>query len=98
MERLNDIAVEPNPYSGLMNECALKNISSCCRQTIRSHVAHNPMMVCPDCKTMIKCFLDEKSFLNYQTFCRSRSRKLQSFTDSGVWFVMFNSFLGSVNG
>lgn len=86
---------QPNPYAALSEPGRLARISPCCRATILSHVQHNPMMVCPDCKTMIKCFLEERASQNYEVFCRSRNRKIFSFEDGGVYFVMFNSFLGS---
>jgi len=80
----------------LMLDSALRGLSACCRQTVRSHVAHNPMMVCPDCKMMIKCFSDERSFNNYVTFCKSRGRRIMSVLDSGFYFVMYKNFPMSI--
>lgn len=79
-------------FEPLMASTALLGLSPCCRQTVRSHVAHNPMMVCPDCKMMIKCFADDKSFNNYVTFCRSRGRRIKTAQDSGFYFVMYNNY------
>jgi hypothetical protein len=79
-------------FSPLMEETALRNLTPCCRQTVRSHVAHNPMMVCPDCKMMIKCFSDEKSFNNYVIFCKGQSRRIKTVIDSGFYFVMYNNY------
>jgi hypothetical protein len=79
-------------YSVLMNEGALLAIPSCCRQTIRRHVSHNPMMVCPECKIMIKCFSNEKAYNNYVTFCRGRGRRIKSAIDVGFYFVMYNTY------
>jgi hypothetical protein len=50
-------------------------VMPCCVTTIRQHAIHNPMMVCTECKQIIKCFLDEKAFRNYLKFCQSRHRK-----------------------
>ena len=83
-------------YEPLMAENALRNLQDCCRTTVRSHVAHNPMMVCPDCKIMIKCFADEKSFNNYVTFCRSRGRRIKTASDVGFFFVMYNTYPMSI--
>lgn len=85
-------------FAALMVDSALKNLTSCCRQTVRSHVAHNPMMVCPDCKMMIKCFSDERSFNNYVTFCKSRGRRIKTTADSGFYFVMYNNYPMSIGG
>lgn len=79
-------------YSVLMNEGSLLAIPPCCRQTIRRHVTHNPMMVCPDCKIMIKCFSNEKAYNNYVTFCRTRGRRIKSAQDVGFYFVMYNTY------
>ena len=83
-------------FDVLMAVDSLKLLPACCRQTVRSHVAHNPMMVCPDCKIMIKCFVDEKSYNNYVTFCRSRGRRIKTVLDSGFYFVMYNNYPMSI--
>jgi hypothetical protein len=83
-------------FEPLMAEGALRTLQACCRQTVRSHVAHNPMMVCPDCKIMIKCFADERSFNNYLTFCRSRGRRVKTASDVGFFFVMYNTYPMSI--
>lgn len=88
--------VADDKFSSLMDDSALLKLSPCCRKTVKSHVAHNPMMVCGDCKMMIKCFGDEKSFNNYVTFCRSRGRRITTVLDSGFYFVMFNNYPMSI--
>jgi hypothetical protein len=82
-------------FDAIMDEGTLQGLAKCCRHTVRSHVAHNPMMVCPDCKLMIKCFADEKSFNNYVTFCKSRGRRIKTEIDRGFYFVMYNSYPGA---
>jgi hypothetical protein len=84
-------------FDAILTDSALRSLSPCCRKTIQSHVSHNPMMVCPDCKLMIKCFNDEKSFNNYVIFCKSRSRRIKTEVENGFYFVMYNSFPGSGN-
>jgi hypothetical protein len=91
-----DASAAPVDFSPLMVEGALMSLQACCRQTIRRHVAHNPMMVCPDCKIMIKCFSDEKSYNNYVTFCRGRGRRIKSAVDVGFYFVMYNTYPMSI--
>jgi hypothetical protein len=84
-------------FDAIMDEGTLLGLANCCRQTVRSHVAHNPMMVCPTCKLMIKCFADEKSYNNYVTFCKSRGRRIKTEIDRGFYFVMYNSYPGAGN-
>jgi hypothetical protein len=97
---LNDMMPTPNAavqsFDVLMAPAALLGLPPCCRETVRSHVFHNPMMVCPDCKIMIKCFSDEKSFNNYLTFCRSRGRRVKTASESGFYFAMYNTYPMSI--
>jgi hypothetical protein len=81
-------------FDPIMSDDALQGLAKCCRHTVRSHVVHNPMMLCPDCKLMIKCFADEKSFSNYVTFCRTKGRRIKTEIDHGFYFVMYNSYAG----
>ena len=83
-------------FGVLMVPSALQGLRPCCRETVRSHVTHNPMMVCPDCKIMIKCFSDEKSFNNYLTFCRTRGRRVKTVVESGFYFAMYNTYPMSI--
>lgn len=54
----------------------LSLISECCVDTIKQHASNNPMMVCLNCKKIIKCFTEENEFDNYVKFCKSRQRKI----------------------
>ncbi len=47
----------------------------CCKRTIAMHARNNPMMVCSDCKKIIKVFDNDKAYRNYQRFCASRHRR-----------------------
>ncbi len=67
-------------------------ISPCCVHTIRCHVRHNPMMVCSECKHIIKCFTDERAFQNYLIFCRSRRRPILIGKVDGYWTCTFRSY------
>lgn len=67
-------------------------IQSCCRHTIEKLVTNNPMMVCPECKQLIKCYQDEKQFLNYVKFCGSRNRPVTTGKVLGFYTVVFNSY------
>ncbi|MFW7380302.1 MAG: hypothetical protein ACOH5I_15935 [Oligoflexus sp.] len=64
----------------------------CCKKTIKQHAANNPMMVCSDCKQIIKCFDDEKAFRNYQRFCASRHRRILATSFEDRLVVVFRSY------
>lgn len=68
------------------------DIAACCVGTIREHVQFNPMMVCIDCKHIIKCFKDRRSFQNYLTFCKSRRRPVVTGFIEGQYTVAFKSY------
>ena len=67
-------------------------IAACCVETIRQHVRYNPMMVCADCKNIIKCFSEERAFQNYLTFCRSRRRTVLTGVVGEHYTVAFRSY------
>ena len=52
------------------------NINECCKKTIHALANYNPMMVCQECKQLIKCFTNDAAFRKYLTFCKSRGRHL----------------------
>jgi hypothetical protein len=65
---------------------------TCCQETIKLHAANNPMMVCAECKQIIKCFDDEKAFRNYQRFCASRHRRILATSFADRFIVVFRSY------
>ncbi len=67
-------------------------LSACCAATIRQHVKFNAMMVCSDCKNIIKCFDDERAYQNYLTFCRSRKRPVLTGVVENYYTVAFRSY------
>lgn len=67
-------------------------IPCCCADTIRQHVRMNPMMVCSECKQIIKCFKEERAFQNYLTFCRSRRRPVLMGMIEDHFTVVFKSY------
>lgn len=67
-------------------------LSSCCQETIQNHASRNPMLLCHDCRRLIKCFLDQASFKNYVTFCRSRGRTLELGALDPYWIVIFQNY------
>lgn len=71
---------------------AFGDITSCCRSTIEQLVRDNPMMVCGECKNIIKCFQDDRSFHNYLTFCKSRRRPVVTGMVNGYWTIAFRSY------
>ena len=50
----------------------------CCVKTVKENAKYNPMMVCPECKYLIKCFSDDAAYRNYLKFCHSRGRHVES--------------------
>jgi hypothetical protein len=69
-----------------------REIAACCIATIHEHVSCNPMMVCPECKNIIKCFKDERAYDNYLKFCRSRRRPIVTAQVGEYWTVAFRSY------
>lgn len=67
-------------------------IGSCCLKTIDIHSNNNRMMVCPECKQIIKCFREEKDFRNYLIFCHSRRRNVKTTIYDNQYVVVFNSY------
>jgi hypothetical protein len=67
-------------------------VSRCCVETIGHHVRHNPMMVCAECKQIIKCFSEESPYRNFLTFCRSRRRPVTVGKVAGYHTVVFRSY------
>lgn len=72
------------------DECP--ELLECCRRTIHMHAKNNPMMVCSECKKIIKVFDDEKSYKNYQRFCLSRHRKFLATTFAGQHVITFKNY------
>ena len=67
-------------------------LASCCSETIEIHARNNPMMVCPVCKKIIKCFPDERGQRNYITFCQSRNRDFVSTKYDDFFIVTFKNY------
>lgn len=68
------------------------DLSPCCESTIRQHVKFNPMMVCAECKNIIKCFSEERAYQNYLTFCKSRKRPVVTGMVEEYYTVAFRSY------
>lgn len=68
------------------------NLQECCVHTVTLHAAHNPMMMCPECKQIIKCFRDEKTFRNYVKFCKSRHRKITIARHEDMHIVLYRTY------
>lgn len=69
-----------------------QDLNACCADTIRQHVKFNPMMVCSECKNIIKCFADERAYQNYLTFCKSRKRPILTGVVEEYYTVAFRSY------
>ena len=68
------------------------DLRDCCTQTIEQHADNNPMMVCSDCKQIIKCFDQERAFRNYKRFCLSRHRRILATQHTKWWVIVFKSY------
>ena len=68
------------------------DLAACCVRTIHIHSRHNRMMVCSDCKQVIKCFTEEQPLRNYLRFCASRARKVTTGTVEGMSIVAYSSY------
>ncbi len=66
----------------------------CCKRTIHLHAKNNPMMVCAECKKIIKVFDNEKAYLNYQRFCASRHRRFLATSFQGARIITFKNYDG----
>ncbi len=86
-----DLDQEPAPGKDQAG-VQIGEIPGCCVATIRQHVRFNPMMVCSECKNIIKCFSDERAFQNYLTFCRSRRRTVLTGRVEDLHTVAFRSY------
>ena len=82
----------PTPPPAVVEEPQNGQLLSCCKSTIDMHAAYNSMMVCSECKQIIKCFDDQKAFNNYQRFCASRHRKILATEHGGRYVVVFSSY------
>ena len=67
-------------------------LPTCCKETIDMHAAYNSMMVCSQCKQIIKCFDAKKAFINYRRFCASRHRRILATEYSDRYIVTFSSY------
>ncbi|NRA67845.1 MAG: hypothetical protein HRU19_25415 [Pseudobacteriovorax sp.] len=75
-----------------VDDAEANTLLPCCKHTIDQHAAFNAMMVCSECKQIIKCFSDEKAYTNYQRFCASRHRKILATVYEGTHVVVFSSY------
>jgi hypothetical protein len=85
-------AAEISNVAGQDGDSVSGSLPACCVSTIRHHVKHNPMMVCSQCKFIIKCFSDERAYQNYIVFCRSRRRPVVIGIVDGYFTCAFRSY------
>lgn len=71
---------------------ASDGLLGCCVNTINLLALHNPMMVCSECKQIIKCFTSDSSFRNYLTYCRSSRRPFSTGQTGQYQVVVFKSY------
>lgn len=67
-------------------------VKQCCVTTINVHARFNPMMVCSECKHIIKCFKDEAAYDKYLIFCKSRKRKVAIGRVGEYHTIIFKSY------
>ena len=68
----------------------LLTLNACCKTTIEKHASHNPMLVCPDCRKMVKCYQDYTAFKRYVQFCLSQGRDIHLAEYAGYQIVTFS--------
>ena len=69
-----------------------EKIYDCCITTIGLHAANNPMMVCENCKQIVKVFTSEPAFKNYIKFCDGRGRTFRGGETSKYRVVTFHIY------
>ena len=74
----------------------LADFSQCCIETVSKHSAVNPMMLCQNCRNLIKCFEDKNAYLNYVKFCESRNRRLILGQTKKFFIVAFSGFNNTI--
>lgn len=84
-------AIPPLDISSI-DELNGENIEACCIKTIEELVINNPMMVCTECKQLIKCYRDGADFLNYIKFCESRKRPVTTGKVLNFYTIVFNTY------
>ena len=89
-----DFISEPNLVEAEVREVVdeAPELLECCRRTIQMHAKNNPMMVCSDCKKIIKVFDNEKAYRNYQRFCQSRHRRYLATSFLGRHVITFKNY------
>ena len=65
-------------------------IADCCADTIDKEISLNSMVMCPNCKRIIKGFLSKNAFSHYVTFCESRKRQITRHKYASRYIVTFN--------
>lgn len=94
---INESTTQTSEYQNIQSpendeEQVRVGIAPCCRITIDQHGTNNPMMVCGECKQIIKCFDKELAFKNYYRFCLSRNRRFTADQYKGWFVISFRSY------
>ena len=91
---MKDVTIQDTPGNslGVPGKEDVSGINSCCVKTVDALSANNSMMVCPECKQIIKTFKDERAYRNYILFCRGRSRVIQMGYHDNQWVVVYHSY------
>jgi len=87
----SDSAVEQLDFTADVMEPE-ETVKPCCVTTINVHARFNPMMVCSDCKHIIKCFKDEPAYAKYLIFCKSRKRQVAIGRVGEYHTIIFKSY------
>lgn len=62
---------------------------SCCAGAVDEHAEMNPIMVCGECRFIIKCFRQERPFKNFLHFCHSKQRKVVASKYKGFFIATY---------
>ncbi|MBP9708244.1 MAG: hypothetical protein KBD78_11420 [Oligoflexales bacterium] len=73
------------------NNLLFSALPDCCHQTLDTFVAQNDMMVCHQCRRIIKVFRNEPSFDMFMVFCKSKKRLVRTYYQNALWVVSYNA-------
>jgi hypothetical protein len=73
------------------NNLLFSALPECCHQTLDTFVAQNDMMVCHQCRRIIKVFRNEPSFDMFMIFCKSKKRMVKTYYENALWVVSYNA-------
>ncbi|MFK7872073.1 MAG: hypothetical protein AB8C84_02730 [Oligoflexales bacterium] len=87
-----DISAQKHEHTKTPAPTSSSGFRDCCMRTVRDNAKFNPMMVCAECKYLIKCFTDDAAYRNYLKFCASRGRQVEHGMLDSYRVTIFKAF------